>query len=402
MRVSLLAAGLVMVLLVSVCAMGADWPQFLGPNRNAISPEKGINKDWGTRPPKMLWKVPMGDGGFAGPSVADGKVFIIDHKGADDIVRAININTGENVWTFTYADTAENNYGFSQSTPAVDGDKVYTLSRRGWLHCLTVKDGKKVWARNIITDFKGRLPAWQMAMSPAVDGDRLIVVPGGPDAAVAVLNKKTGETIWTGGGSDMPGYATPFVATIDGKKVYVVFTGAHLMGVDPENGKVLWQFEWRTPNDVNAATPIVSGDTIFITSNYNRGCALVKIAGGKAEKAWENKAIHSHFSTGILVGGCLYSTSDNNRMVCLDLKTGEVKWEQKNGFEKGGIVGVDGVIIALNGAGGDAAMIEITPAEYKELGRFKPLGGQSWTAPIVADGKLIVRNTKELACFDLK
>ncbi len=391
------------VLLMGLTAslFAGDWPRWRGPNADGMSPETGINKDWAQKPPKLLWQIPMGDDGYAGPSVANGKVFVIDHQGETEIVRALDIADGSDVWRFPYPDNSKNNRGFGRTTPVVDGNKVYTLGRLGWLHCLDVKTGTRVWARNIIADFKGKRPQWALAMSPLIDGDRLITCPGGPDAAVVALDKHTGRTIWQGGGSDKPGYATPVVATLGGKKQYVVFSAVNLIGVDADNGSLLWQVPWKTSYDVNAATPIVSGNSIFITSGYKHGCALVKISGSNARIVWENKEIQSQFSTPILVDGYLYGTTDPGRLVCLELATGKVRWAQK-GFEKGGIIGIDGTIIAVDGKKGDVVMVNLTPESYQELGRIKPLGGQSWTAPIVADGKLFVRNKAALACLDLK
>ena len=390
-----------LLLSVSATLWAGDWPYWRGPNKDGISPETGINKNWSQKPPRVLWQVPMSDRGYAGPSVADGKVFIIDHQGTNDVVRAIDIESGDDVWQFTYPDAKGENRGFDRATPVVDGDRVYTLCRMGPLHCLEVKTGNKLWARDIIAEFKGKLPQWLLAMSPFIDGDKLITCPGGPNAAVVALDKKTGRTIWQGGGSDKPGYATPVAATLGGKEQYVVFTGKNLIGVDAANGKLLWSVPWETGYDVNAATPIVSGDTIFITSGYKHGCALVKVTGRNARIVWENKEIQSHFNTPVLVDGYLYGTTDPGRLVCMKMATGEVQWAQR-GFEKGGIVVVDGTIIAVDGANGDVAMVKLSPESYQELGRIKPLGGQSWSPPIVAQGKLIVRNRSALACLDLK
>ncbi len=396
------AGRLIVLALLSAPAVASDWPNFLGPNRNGISPETGINKDWKAREPKVLWTTPMGDDGYAGPAVAGGRVFIIDHKGADDVVRAIDLETGKDVWTFSYPDMAKSNYGFSHATPTVDGAHVYTMSRLGKLHCLTAGDGEKVWARDIIKELGGKLPQWQVAASPVVDGDRVIVLPGGHGACVAALDRRTGQTVWKGGGDDGASYATPVVATLGGKKQYVVFSAGGLLGVDAADGKLLWRFPWKTSYDVNAATPIVvSDDTVFITSGYGRGCALVKVAGGHAQAVWENKVMHSHFSTPILSAGHIYGTSDNNRTVCLDVATGKMKWEERGGG-KGGVVSVDGTLITVDGSRGAVTMMELSPDGFKPLGQITPLGGQSWTAPIVAGGRLLVRNQQVLACLDLR
>jgi outer membrane protein assembly factor BamB len=181
-----------------------------------------------------------------------------------------------------------------------------------------------------------------------------------------------------------------------------VATGVSLIGVDAKTGKLIWRFPWKTEFDVNAAMPVVSGNTVFITSGYNHGCALVAVNGKNAKAKWESKAMQSQFCTPILSGGFLYGTSgDNNKLVCLEMKTGKVRWEHK-GFEKGGAIAADGTLIAFEGGSGNLVMVKLAPDKYQELGRFRPLGGQSWTAPILADGKLIIRNQKTLASLNVK
>ncbi len=386
-------------LLTAVTLHAADWPNFLGPNRNSISTETSLNKNWSAQPPRELWRVPMSDNGYAGPSVANGKVFIINHEGDKDIVRALDLKTGKDIWTHTYADQSKPNHGFARATPTVENGKVYTVSRFGIVNCLDEKTGKPLWTKDVVKEFKGLPPRWEMAWSPFIDGDKLIVIPGGDGAAVAALNKNTGAAIWKGGGSDKPGYATPDAATLNGVKQYLVFTACNLIGVEAATGKLLWQLPWRTDWDVNAATPLVIGDKIFITSNYKHGCALVSVAGNKPAIVWESKELQCHFNSPILYDNHIYGIS--NELACLDPQTGKALWKQP-GFEKGGLVIADGVIIAVDGKAGDVVMAEASPRAYRELGRIKPLGAQSWTAPIVADGKLIIRNKNTLACLALK
>ncbi len=379
----------------------SDWPRFRGPNADGISPETGINRDWAAKPPAVLWKTEMGDGGYAGPAVSGGRVFIVDHKGSDDVVRAIDLQTGADAWTYSYADSAKGNYGFARATPAVDAGKVYTLSRLGEVNCLDQKTGKPIWSTNIMKSFKGQMPSWHLSMSPFIDGKKLILCPGGAGASVVALDKDTGRTIWAGGGDDKPGYATPVAATIGGKPQYVVFNGLALTGVDAEKGRLLWRFPWKTSYDVNAATPIVLGDTVFITTGYGRGCALVDVKGGDAAALWESKDLVAHFHSPVHRDGYLYGIGDPGNLVCIDVKARKTVWKQA-GFEKGGLVGVDGMIIAVDGGAGQVVLAEMNPVQYVERGRLTPLGGQSWTAPVVADGKLIVRNKHALACLDLK
>lgn len=388
------------VLFIALSLFAGDWPNFLGPNKNGISDETGLNKDWNNNPPKMLWKVSMHDNGFSGPSAAAGKLYIIDRRENSDFVRAIDINTGKDIWTFAYADPGGQNYGYARSTPTYDEGKLYIVGRKGQVYCLNAETGKEVWGVNIVQTFSGELAKWMLAPSPVIDGDRLLLISGGSKGLV-ILNKHTGKTIMRGGNSDVPGYATPVIADIEGEKQYVVFTGKHITGISPEDGSLLWKYPWETSHDVNAATPPVFNNKVFITSDYNRGCALVKIESSDASILWENRSIKAHFSSTIYYKGYLYGTSDPDHLVCVAPDDGSEMWKG-TGFQKGGMLIADGVIIALGGRSGEAIMVEASEESYNELGRFTPLGGQSWTAPILAEGKLFIRNMSQLACFDAK
>ncbi|MHB1461946.1 MAG: PQQ-binding-like beta-propeller repeat protein [Armatimonadota bacterium] len=391
---------LALILLIQGTLHAADWPQFRGPNADGISVEKGINKAWNTKQPALLWKTAMGDEGYAGVSVVKGIAYIIDHKVGQDVVRAISVATGKDIWTYPYADTQKANYGYSRATPTVNGNRVYVQGRMGLLTCLDIKNGKPIWSRNIMTDFNGKKPNWNYAMSPVVDGNKLIVLPGGPGALVAALDKTTGKTIWQGGGTREPGYATPIIATLNGKKQYLVFTATDIVGVDASNGAELWSLAWGKPS-VHIPEFIVIGNSFYVTNSYGEGCGLVDVTTSGAKLRWANKEMQSHMATPILVGGLLYGTTDPGDLICIDPQTGVTKWRQ-NGFEKGPQMMVDGVLLVFNGREGDLVMVDPKPDAYHELGRFKPLGGQSWTMPVVSDGKLFVRNTTALACFNLK
>ena len=379
----------------------ADWPHFRGSDGTGIARDIGINKAWGVKTPIILWKAQLSDDGYAGPAVAGGKVYIVDHEGASDVVRCLDLRSGKDIWRFPYLDARDDNSGFARATPTVDTGRVYTLSRLGALNCLDADTGLKVWSRNIITDFVGKRPRWDLATSPVIDGDRLIVCPGGTNAAVAVLKKQTGELIWKGAGSDVAGYATPVVAQLNGRKQYIFFNASGLMGVEPDGGKVLWQLPWKTEYDVNAATPLVIDDAVFITSGYGTGCAMIDVTPTGARVRWKNKEIQSHFNTPIYSAGYIYGTSDPGDLVCLNAKTGTSTWRHP-GFEKGGVAAADGALVALSGSNGTLTLLKLAPEAYLELGSTHPLSGQSWTAPVIGDGRLIVRNKQEMACLDIK
>lgn len=387
------------LLLSTSFALAGDWPQFRGPKADGFAAPMEISKDWGANPPKQLWRVPMSDDGYSAPAVADGKVFIVDHRGALDVVRALDLQTGKPLWQRTYPDMQKPNYGFSRSTPSVADGQVYTTSMAGKVHCLDANTGEVVWMVDLVKDLGGKLPNWGYAGSPVIDGDRLLVSPGG-DSLLSVLDRATGKPIWKAG-SDLAGYSTPVVAAIHGVKQYLLYSGTALNAFRAEDGQQLWTFPWKTAYDVNASQPIVIDNAVFISSGYNVGCAVIDIsADQKPTERWRNKAIQQHFSSAILHDGMLYSTTDPGALVCVDPKTGQDRWRQP-GFEKGGILAIGDVLLALDGANGDLVMVKLVPEKYEELGRTKPLGQQSWTAPVAADGKLLVRNKAALACLNV-
>ena len=386
---------------VAHCGNAADWPQFRGPNRDGSSPETGINTNWNEKPPQTLWTVALHDKGYSGPSAADGTLYIVDHVEDSDIVLALNLKTGKERWRFRYATSGGEHYGFARATPAIDDGLVYTISRDGLVHCLDANSGKQVWRRDVLSEVEGKAPKWGVAHSPIIEGKTLIVPGGGADAHVLALNKQTGDVLWKGGGTAKLGYATPVVAEINERKQYVIFHGKGLIGVDVETGSRIWSQKWKTNYDVNAATPLVfDNGTVFVSSGYKTGCALINVAGDQATIVWDNDKMNAQFSTPIVVDGLIYGTGDPGFLICLEAATGKLRWRQ-GGFHKGGLVGVDGHMIVMNGKDGYAALVQIHPWKYVVKGWITPLHGQAWVAPIIADKKLIIRNRDKLAVVDL-
>ncbi|MBU0608665.1 MAG: PQQ-binding-like beta-propeller repeat protein [Armatimonadetes bacterium] len=401
MRRSLIAALTVCSLAVGLAA-AADWPNFFGPTRNGLAPDTGLNKDWRNNPPPVLWKLPMHDNGFAGPSIADGKAFIIDRDGENDVVKCLKLQDGSEVWRYSYVEGGAEDYGYARSTPTYDNGKLYTLSRLGILCCLDATAGRMIWSKSLLRDFGGRHPQWKYAFSPLIDGDRLIVQTGSPRGNVIALDKNNGATLWVSDNTDPAGYATAAIATILGRRQYVIPTGSSFIGVDDQTGRTLWRFPWENKCKVNASQPIIEGNFVFITSGYNIGCALLEITPQGAQARWQNRIISAHFNSPIYYNGYIYSTSDTGgALVCMSPQQGQVAWQQR-GFEKGGLLIADEVIIAVAGGTGDVIMCKADPSGYQELGRIKPLGGRSWSPPVLADGYLLVRNQQALACVKVK
>lgn len=392
-------------------AWGGDWPQFRGPAADGISPERGIAKDWNRRPPPLLWRLPLTDNGCAGPAVAGGRLYIVDHErkdpqkgtGKNDLVRALDAATGQEFWRYAYPDAEVNRYGFAAATPLVHAGKVYTWSRQGRANCLDAASGRLLWTRDLVADCQGIAPEWKFCASPVADGRRILFLPGGPRAAIVALDQDSGETLWQAGGGK-PGYATPVLATIGGRRQYVCFLGDGLYGFDPERdapGEQLWRLPWPTKYDKKGTTPLCIGERLLIATAEGNDGGLIDAAGATPQIVWKHNRFQDHFPTGIYYHGRVYGSSDPRYLVCLDPSTGSILWQREAG-QFASVLGIDDTVIVLNGSNGELAMLDATLTPGPELGRCKGLGGRSWTAPIVADGRLYVRSDKELGCLDLK
>jgi len=386
----------------SIPAKPGDWPHFGGPNGDCSSPDTGINKDWKAKPPKEVWRVPMADGGFAGPCIVGDKLFINDHGNNCDYVRCLDVKTGKELWqSDKFPNSNYHSSGHSNSTPTFDGNKLYVMSRDGQLSCFDAEKGSIIWKHDLVAEFKGKPSPWLYNSSPVIDGNNVIVCPGGPDGCVAAFTKDKGELVWRGGRVDFADCSTPTLATLNGRRSLLVFGDQALMNLNPKDGKTQWEAESKVKT-THIPSPVIADGHVFASAGYGTPCVMVA-ADGKV--LWENKNMMPHMNTPVYDKGYLYGTSGQSEstgdLVCVDAKTGAVIWKQP-GFEAGGLVAVDGVLIVIDGKTGEAAMARINPKAYEELGRFKPVGGRSWTSPAIADGKLFVRNEKELACFDLK
>jgi len=379
--------------------VGADWPNWRGPAWDGKSPETGINKDWKTKPPKELWRIKMSDEGFAGPCIAGGKLFITDHDAAgnQDLLRAIDANTGKDLWRYGFPTVAAPNYGWSNATPAFDANRLYLLSRSGQLHCLDPEKGTRIWMRDLKADFKAN-SLFDFSSSPVIDGNNLIIATGGPNLMVA-LNKETGADAWKSALENAANCCTPLVAALKGKRQCMVFTFDKLVSVDASTGQKLWEL----PATYYIPSPIVAGDNIFYgaTGSAPFSCALVTPEG---TKVWENQNIAPHLGTPIYADGYVYGTTgpkQSGGLACIDAKTGAFAWQQnEGGFGELAMIAVDGVFLAFKD-GGQLVMANLTPKAYEELGRLS-IGGRGWTAPAVADGKLFIRNEQALVCFNLR
>lgn len=389
--------------LVSGGALGAlpalpvladDWPQWRGPRRTGHSAEKGWLARWPATGPRRLWSARVGEG-YSSVAVAGGRLYTLGNSGGKDSVVCLSADTGKVLWRSSYP-CGGGDYSGPRATPDVDGGNVYTLSREGLALCLDAVNGKVIWRNDLRRSVRAALPRWGFAGSPLVFGNRVIYNVGTHGTA---LDKKTGKLLWqTGGGA--AGYASP-VAFARGKEwAIAIFAATALVGINPANGRRIWEHPWRTEYDVNAADPLFNGDQVFISSGYNHGCAMLRLEGVRPRVLWENRNMRNHFNGSVLVGGHLYG-NDDGRLKCLDARTGQERW-QSRGMDKGGLIAADGKLIVLTGRG-ELVLAAAAPQRYSELARAHVLRGQCWTHPVLANGRIYCRSHEgELVCLDVR
>jgi len=337
-------------------------------------------------------------------------VFTLVQEDNQEAAVCWDADTGMELWRFRYpcAGLAFDHGDGPRATPAVDGDRAYFLGAGGALHCLDAADGRMLWHRNLAGEIggpgaSGKRPNWGYACSPLVEDDRIFTVTGGTAKnAIAAFDKHTGELLWKAH-DDPPSYSSPIAITIDGTRQVVFFTGRGLVGLAPEDGTALWHYPWETNDNCNIATPIASGNYLFLSSGYDRGCALLEIchdgSGWTAGLVYAHKRMRNHIATSVLHQEHLYGF-DNAVLACMEFRTGKVRWKQR-GFGKGSLLIAGGHLIIL-GENGKLALAEASPDEYREMASFQVLPGQCWTLPALADGRLYVRDQQQVLCLDLR
>lgn len=401
----------------------ADWPQWRGPNRDGVSKETGLLKQWPAGGPPLAWKATGCGDGYTAPSVAGGKVYGMGIPNMQDglesqseAVWALDAATGKMLWSTRIGGVirlgaAQGGFG-PRATPTVEGANLYVEGAGGAIACLDRATGKLIWQKSLVSDFGGKVPRWGFSESPLVDGERVLVTPGGQGGTVVALNKKTGDTLWRSKDlKDSAEYSCIVAAEIGGVKQYVQLTGESVAGLAPESGKVLWSAP-RAGKTATIPTPIVSGDLVYVTSGYGIGCNLFKVSkdsgGFKAQQVYANTDMVNHHGGVVQIGGFIYGSSDVGKekpFTCMDLKTGAVKWTEPS-VTKGSVTGADGLLIhRAEGKSGTVTLFEPSPAGFKLHGRFDQpdrSGKPAWAHPVVANGKLYLRDMDVLLCYDVK
>ena len=401
--------------LFAVDTKSADWPQFRGPNRNDVSDDKGLLKDWPKDGPAQVWKCDGLGVGFSSVAVVGDRIYTMGDLKDGCHVFAIDRAKGTIVWKVMIGKTGGNISG-PRCTPTVDGDSIYALGQHGDFVCLDTKDGKERWKKNLPKDFKGSPGGWNYTESPLVDGDKVVVTPGGADATMLALNKNTGDVIWKGvvaGGGDTAGYSSIVAADIAGKRQYIQLMANGLTSFSADKGEQLWRFGTKNNrfggNTANIPTPIVNGNQVFASAGYGRGAALITIsvAGEKfdvSEDYWKQKLNNKHGGV-INVGDYLFGDRDDGgRVWCANFKNGEIKWSDKdsaNGSGSASLTYADGMLY-IRYANGWVSLVN--PKDGTEVSTFKPGSGKNnlWAHPVVVGGKLYIREEGTLFCYDVK
>ena len=394
-------------------ATGADWPQFLGPNRNGISAETGLMKEWAAAGPREVWRQD-GGGGMSGFAVAEGTAITLVQRGGNQVAVAHDAKTGKSVWESMLAPFYKNQMGNGpRATPAIAGKFVYVFTGEGILAALNVKNGEIAWKTNAVKSNGARVADYGMACSPLVVGDNVVVTVGGNNATVVAYNRETGKVAWKSLGNDPAGYSSPSLLKVGGSQQLVAFTGASAIGIGPESGRLLWKYSYVTAYECNIATPLLVDGDVFISAGENHGSVLLNLKpigkNFKISEVWASNGggavMRNEWQTSILKDGYFYgldnvgSAGPVTHLVCVEAKTGKGVW-RKPRFGKSNLTYADGKLF-LTTMKGELVVVDASPEGFNELGRVKVMG-MTRQAPALSNGLLYVRDEKDIICFDVR
>lgn len=400
-----------------------DWPQFNGPNRDNISKETGLLKQWPEGGPKLLWSVKDLGIGYSGPAVVGDRVYVMGEKDEKQTVFCLNGIDGKEVWSASISSGYENGYGGGpRCTPTVDGKNLYVIGADGTLAALDNSAGTLLWKKNLLRDFAGKqMGNWGYAESPTIDGARLICAPGGPKGSFIALDKTTGELVWrTTELTDVASYSSFAISNAGGVKQYVNLTGQGLAGVAADDGRLLWRHRQNKYRVAVCTMPVPFGDHVFASADYNAGCDLLHVTSNgdgkvKMEAVYAEDAIlQNHHGGLVLLNGHVYGCSGNSNgrcfWKCLEVLTKKEKWAFDNKLAAGSITCADGMLYLYTQDKATCVLLEPSTEGWKEHGKFSIPAlskiergkGKIWTHPVIANGKLYLRDLDLFYCYEVK
>ncbi len=377
------------------------WTEYRGPGRTGIYAEMKIMTNWPAGRLPQLWKRPVG-GGYASVVVADGTVFTIEQRRQKEVVAAYDLDTGREKWIHGWDAEFRETLGGNgpRATPVWHDGRIYALGATGEFRCLDAASGKRIWSRNILSENQAENLPWGMAASPLIVDDKVVVLPGGPEGkSVIAYNRITGDLIWKAL-DDKQSYISPQLVTLLGQRQILVVSANRALGLAVNDGSIIWEFPWIY-NHARAAQPIVTADNrFFISAGYGYGAALIEISSkGEAfetQKIWANTRMKNKFGSSVLHEGFIYGF-DEAILACIDSSTGDLKWKGGR-YGYGQLLLASGYLVIISESG-ELALVKASPEKYEEVARFQAIEGKTWNMPAIADGRLIVRNASEMACF---
>jgi len=421
--------GCIAMLAVAAMDLNAqDWPQWRGHNREGVSKETGLKLDWSASKPALKWVFRQSGFGYSAPTLVGTTLFCQGGSNGKDFAFALDVNTGKVKWRQDlgdeYVDQGNRGNG-PRGSVTVDGDKLYLVRGGGQIHCLSAADGKMIWQKDFKTDFGGKLMSnWGFSESPLVDGNLVICTPGSANGTIAALDKNTGAVVWrTKEWTDDAGYSSAIVAEVGGIRQYIQQSNKGVAGISARDGKLLWRVENAAYRTAVIPSPIFNDNMVYVTNGYNGGCMGIRLTkegeGVKAETIYANRNMDNQHGGVVLINGHIYGHSERpstpgDSWVCQNFKTGEIVWSQKTqdvNFGKGSLFAVGDRLILFDMQKGTAAVVAASPDGWKEFGRIEipermkddPSNDKHlWTHPVVANGKLFLRDHDLLFCFDLK
>ena len=381
-----------------------NWTDFRGPNRDGLYTATAIRTDWPGPGLEPLWTQPIG-GGYASFVIANGRAFTIEQRRDDEVVTAYDVATGVELWTHVWPTHFQEMMGGPgpRATPTWHEGRLYALGATGVFTSLDAATGEVLWERNILDDGGARNLQWAMAGSPLIVDDMVVVLPGGPEGwSVAAYNRHTGDIVWHVL-NDVTAYTSPMLATLGGIRQVLVVTAERVVGLRPEDGRLLWDYPWRVQMVPNIAQPlIVSNTRLFLSASYGKGAALVELTreGDRltASTVWETNRMKNKFSSSVLVNGYIYGL-DDAILACIDAETGELMWKAGR-YGYGQLLAADDHLVVLTEQG-DLVLVRATPDQHREVAGFRAIDGKTWNVPAMANGLILVRNAREMAAFDV-
>ncbi len=394
--------------LAAVPLGAVDWPQYLGTDRNGTYTGPALAESWGPSGPRVVWKKTVGPG-FAGPVVAGGRLILFHRVGNQEVVESFDAATGKEQWRYAYPTSYRDDFGFDEgprAVPVVAGNVVYTFGAEGQLHAVDLARGTKLWSEDTMRRFKVPKGFFGAAGSPLVEGGRVLANIGGDKAGIVAFDAKTGQVQWTAT-SDGASYSSGVGATLGSQRSAVFLTRDALVGLDPASGRVLFRQPWRArnANSVNAASPLVIGDLIFVSAEYGPGAGVLRVSGGTLQTVWSsNDVLSTHYATSVHHNGYLYGYHGRQELGpslrAVELRTGKVAWSEDQ-FRAGSITLAGSRLLIVREAG-EIVLAPASPEGFRPIARAKVLGGVVRPYPALADGLLYVRNENTLLCLDLR